>query len=335
VNTISEERARDLLRYQLVGPVECDQLALDCALLRSCLWALSGGTTPVHVLRLLNLATSLEASNAEVRPKIKETLEELAEAGDLVELANGRWLPAPTREVPLETGDDARLLVGGVPTSLLPPEIRSKLENNGVFRRMRGDFITRELGLTSEKRKSWMGEAPEHLEAWTKAAFQGHYEAAREEGRYFFFYAPELFPASTPQALRWTDRQDRLSGAYLCRHDLPFGLRRHYAGQIVGGKLARIRLMQVSDLRRLLYGLDLLSGKPVGVEEATRGAEYSVVLKSELPKAERRLFGALGRVIFSEENYYPRTWHFPVRYALEVRGRLSALGIRVFSRTGT
>jgi hypothetical protein len=179
-----------------------------------------------------------------------------------------------------------------------------------------------------------MGEAPEDLAAWTKAAFHGPFEAARDESRYFYFYAPELFHAQTPQALRWTELPDKLSGAYLCRHELPFGLRRHYAGQIEKGKLMRIKLMQVSDLRRLQYGLDLLAGKPVGVEEVSRGGESAVILKSELPKPEQRLFGALGRLTFADENYYPRTWHFPACYAPEVRSRLSALGIRVFSRTG-
>lgn len=334
MNTISEEKARCVLRHQLVGPVECDQVALDCALLRSCLWALSGGTTPVHVLRLLNLATSLEYAEMDVRPRIRETLEELADAGDVVELANGRWLPAPTREVRLETSDDVRLVIGGVPTSLLPSDISSKLENNGVYRRTRGDFVAKQLSLPGESRESWMGESPDDLRGWTKASFEGRFEACREEGRYFFFYAPELYHASTPQALRWTERPDKLSGRYLCRHDLPFGLRRYYAGEIIAGKLTRILALRVSDLRRVMYGLDLLAGKAVTVEETRRGDGIGIVLKSELPKPERRLFAALGMLTFRDENYYPRTWHFPGRYAAEVRSRLDALGIQVSAKAG-
>src|ERR1035441_2110806 len=88
---VSEKEARAVVRQQLIGPGECDQVAADCALLRSCVWALTGGNRPVHVLRLLNFATSLDSSDEAIRPRIKESLEELADAGDLVELANGRW----------------------------------------------------------------------------------------------------------------------------------------------------------------------------------------------------------------------------------------------------
>ena len=213
------------MKHQLIGPGACDQVAADCALLRSCVWALTSGNRPVHVLRLLNLATSLDSSDGEIRARIKESLEELADSGDLVELANGRWLPAPTRQVRLDTVDDTRLLVGGLPTSLLPSELKAKLEHSGVFRRTKGDFLAKELGLPSEDRASWMGEAPADLRTWTREALEGKYEAYRDGGRQFYVYAPEVFPSTTPQARRWVERLDKLSGKYLCWQDLPLGWR--------------------------------------------------------------------------------------------------------------
>src|SRR6185437_1637859 len=56
VRSSSAEEAGNLIREQLVGTAKCDQVATDCALLRSCVWALTGGERPVHVLKLLNLA---------------------------------------------------------------------------------------------------------------------------------------------------------------------------------------------------------------------------------------------------------------------------------------
>lgn len=329
---VSEKEARAVVRQQLIGPGECDQVAADCALLRSCVWALTGGNRPVHVLRLLNFATSFDSSDEAMRPRIKESLEELADAGDLVELANGRWLPAPTRQVRLETVDDTRLLVGGLPTSLLPSELKAKLEHSGVFRRTKGDFLAKELGLPFEDRTSWMGEAPGDLGAWTREAFEGKYEVYRDEGRQFYVYAPEVFQSTTPQARRWVERLDKLSGRYLCRQDLPFGLRRYEAAEIVGGKLTRVMNLRCGDFRRLMYGLDVLAGKAVGVEEDIRHEQFSIILRSELPKPERRFFAALGSLTVAEDSYYPRTWQFPSRYAAEIRSRLVALGIRSFAR---
>lgn len=328
--TVSEREARTVLRQQLIGPRDCDQVAADCALLRSIVWALSGGQTPVHVLRLLNFATSLDPSNEEIRPRIKESLEELSDAGDLVELANGRWLPAPTREVRLGTTDDTRLLVGGLPTSLLPAELSSKLEHGGVFRRMKGEHLSMALGLPAEDLGSWMGESPSDLRSWTQQIFDGRYEAYRDERLHI--YAPELSPASRPQAMRWVERSDKLNGRYLCRQDLPFGLKRYLGAEIVSGKVTRIKTLHCGDFRRLLYGLDVLAGKPVVVEENDRDGEVILVLKSELPKAERRLLAALGTLTVADDNFYPRTWRFPSEYAPDVRSRLAVLGIQISTR---
>lgn len=332
---ISREDARAALTMQLVGAGEYDQVALDSALIRSCVWALTGGKRPVHILRLLNFATSLDPFGNDIRPRIKESLQELADAGDLAELANGRWLPAPTREVRLDTVGDTRLLVGGLPTSLLPSELKARLEHSGVFRRTKGEYIAKELSLPSEDRTSWMGEAPTDLEAWTRDAFEGRYEAYRDEGSQFHIYAPELSPPATPQARRWVDRPDKLAGRYLSRLDLPFGLRRHYAAEIVGGKVIRFMNLANLDGRRLMYGLDARAGKGVSVEENSRHEEVSFILRSELPRPERRYFAALGKLTVTEDSYYPRTWAFRSEYAADVRVRLAALGIRLSARART
>jgi len=129
-------------------------------------------------------------------------------------------------------------------------------------------------------------------------------------------------------------RFDKLSGRYLCRQELPFGLKRYFGADIVGGKLTRINTLRCEDFRRLLYGLDLLAQKAVAVEEHDRDGETAIVLRSELPRPERRFLAALGKLTVAEDSYYPRTWRFRSEYAPEVRSRLSALGIQISARVG-
>lgn len=238
LRAITEAEARGILARELTGAETRDQIAEDCALLRSCAWALTDGIRPVHVLRLLNLASTLHFSGETARAQLKEALEELSECGDLAELSSGQWLPAPTREVPLRTTDDMRLLVGGFPTSLLSAEHAAQIEHTGAYRRLRGDTLSKGLELSSQKLDTWMGHAPDDLREWTQSVFPGNYERHRPSGRTIELYAPELLPVSTPQMFRWVDRTDKLSGIYLSREELPFGGKRHYAVKIAKGQIS-------------------------------------------------------------------------------------------------
>lgn len=330
---ITEAEAHAILTRQLTASETCDQVAEDCALLRSCAWALTDGVRPVHVLRLLNLASTLHFSGDVSRARLKEALGELSECGDLAELSGGQWVPAPAREVLLGTADDMRLLVGGLPTSLLSVEQASQIEHTGPYRKLKGDALSRELDLVPQSLDAWTGHVPDDLREWTRSALRGNYERYRPTGRSIDVYAPELSPASTPQAFRWVERTDKLDGAHLSREELPFGGRRYLAAQIAKGEISGIRTMPPTDFRRLMYGLDLLAAKPVTVEEIPGSLETSFILKSELPQPEQRLFGALGRLVVSEGKYYPRNWTFHHDHAVELKKRLAQLGVSTFVRT--
>ncbi len=342
----SQEEAGKLLREQLVGGGSCDRLATDCALLRSCVWALTGGGRPVHILKLLNLAVDVspdsvlaadDFGSAQIRSRLRMTLDELAEAGDLVSLANGRWLPAPTRQVRLGSADDARLLVGGLPTSLLPLELGAEVHHNGAFRRTTGERLARELALPFESSDSWVGPFPADLKAWTQSVFEGDYEAFNEanDAQQFSVYAPQNARPGALQAKRWVDRPDKLSGRFLGRRDLPFGIRQHRAVEVVNGAIARVMIPRLGtgDVRRVMYGLDAAVGNPVLVGNETRGDEFAIVLGSEVPRPEKRFFAALGTLSVPPDRYYPRTWRFPRKYAGEIEGRLTALGVRLVERS--
>ena len=95
LRAITEIEAHAILARELTGSEACDQVAEDCALLRSCAWALTDGFHPVHILRLLNLASALHFAGDASRGTLKEALQVLSECGDLAELSSGQWLPAP------------------------------------------------------------------------------------------------------------------------------------------------------------------------------------------------------------------------------------------------
>ena len=85
--------------------------------------------------------------------------------------------------------------------------------------------------------------------------------------------------------------------------------------KFVKGQITGIRVIPPTDFRRLMYGLDQLAERPVTVEEISARSETTVVLRSELPQAEQRLFAALGRLVVPEDKYYPRNWTFHQGYA--------------------
>ncbi len=345
MRVISAEKAGALLREQLLGTADhSDQLAIDCALLRSCLWSLSGGQRPVHSLRLLNLAVecspaglNTESENgSDVRLRLRNALSELEGAGDVVSLANGRWLPAPTRDVKLGTADDTRLLVGGLPTSVLPAELSAKVRHHGAFRRTTGGVVARELGLPKESRDSWIGAGPADIRAWTESIFEGDYEAftdGNDSGR-FSVYAPESARPGTPQYRRWVDRPEKLSGRFLGRRDVAFGMRQYRAVEVDRGRISQLMRLRLGagDLRRLMYGLDALAKNPVTVDYDIAGEEISVVLRSEIPGPEQRLFAALGQLSFPDEKYYPRNWRFPRHYGAEIHARLTSLCVQLVKK---
>ena len=74
LQAITEIEAHAILARELTGSEACDQIAEDCALLRSCAWALTDGVRPVHILRLLNLASTLHFAGDAVQSETERSL---------------------------------------------------------------------------------------------------------------------------------------------------------------------------------------------------------------------------------------------------------------------
>jgi hypothetical protein len=335
LNLIERSRAETLISAHLEGGSIGNDISADCALLRSCVWSLSGTNEPVHILRVLNLALSMWDSDQDVlerREHLHEALEELSNAGDLVSLPEGRWLPAPTREVLLESSSNERLLVGGLPTGVLPAELKKSIANHGPYRRVRGSMLGDALQLPKESVESWAGSVPEELESWAVKILSVKLVpyVEQREGTRIRVYAPELARDRSPQAKRWFDQPAGISGRYLAIRERVFGLREYRIVELQNGAVVGSNAsLSPGDGRRLMYALDGRAGKPIEVQTRTKNGSISVLLRSELPRSEQRLFGALGVLEVPKESYYPRTWWFAERYRGIVLSKLQALRVKI------
>lgn len=302
-------------------------------LVRAMTWALTGATRAAHVLRIVSRclppAMAVFQGGDSVREDLRAALEALADAGDLVELARGHWLPAPSRLVSLGAGR-GHLLVGGVPTRALGKLGDGALEFNGPFRRVRDAAALTQLGLPSEPLSEWARLPAQPLVDWAAEFARtplAAYEGPTEEGA-FQLYTPELSAPGAPQFKRWRERAAGLpDGRRLARRQRVFGAREHRLVDVARGEVVRSgSVLAAGEARRLMYALDGQAKNPVVAELHEAAGALEVTLRSELPGPEQRLFAALGALYVPEERPYERRWRFRGDSML-VRERLTALGI--------
>lgn len=316
IESIPVSRASKLLAAHLNGAQSTSDVGANFGLLRSCVWTLSGTSIPAHTLRVLNLAVSVIGfvrDDPELREQLRRSLEELADIGDLICLPGGLWLPGPVREVPLDSTIDERLLIGGLPTSALPASLRRKIVNHGPYRRVKGAALSNALRLPKQSLSSWTGRPDEELDVWS-ARMLGvdllPYEPPRDGSR-LSFYTPELAAPRATQFNRWYPRAGELSGRYLARRDRLFGVREYRIVELKRGTVVGINdSLAPGDARRLMYGLDARVERATEIPVTVNSETVIVILRSELPQAELRLFGAIGSLEEAEGTYYPRSWRF-------------------------
>ncbi|MCI0392415.1 MAG: hypothetical protein MOB07_27100 [Acidobacteria bacterium] len=346
IELIDQKRASEIVRSFLLGnSASQDQLAVDCAALRHTLWDLSrGGKTPVHIRRLLNTTVQLQLDSLDTpeiaeqkrRERIRDALDELSEVYDLVSLPNGYWIPAPAREVPIASQDDVRLLIGGIPTTLIPAHLSVGIDHQGPFRRIKGSGVGKTLKLPVEPLEYWIGMPPEDdIRVWSrevleKAALANYSEPP--EGSRFQIYLPQKSRAGSPQALRWQDIKPQLpAGRYLARRNMAFGAWKYRIIQVERGHIISSGDPETGfgDIRRLMYGLDSLADNPVKVQLKQGTKEICALIRSELPRAERRRFASIGNLVIPTDEYYPRKWNFDLAYKNIVKECLHKLGVRI------
>ncbi len=336
---IDQAEARRLLGAALLGNGG-DEVALDCAVLRGAVWSLSsGGLAPAHTTRILNAAVEADAEahtfrEPARREHLRELLDELDDVLDLVQLQGGWWLPGPVRVVPL-AGTEEALLVGGLPTHLLPTKLAATVSHEGAQRRVRGGTLQEALALPAQPLEAWLGVPDEgDLAKWTRDVLATTpllaYEAP-QEGEGFLVYAPATVGERASQYARWVPPQRVLSGRFLAMRPAHFGGREYRVAELSAGRLLKLGVPATGtgDVRRLMYGLDLAARRPVMVGRRASPSQTTLVVRNELPRMERRLFAATGRLSLPPDgSYYPRVWTFSPAHAPRAVAALERLGVR-------
>ena len=260
----------------------------------------------------------------------REILENLAEQGDLLELSGGRWLPAPLRFVPITPKH--HLIVGGMPTRLLPPVLLRALSFHGSFRYVEGSVDP------SPQQDANFPMQWQSLENWL-----GPSQALEEMARYFD--EQELLPVSHQmvsdtaleayeasingsQYSRWQSLNRIKDGRYLLRSSTFWGINYYTVGSISSHRLTQQSTeLRQTDIRRLCYALDQRAGIPTKARWNQRRS--LLILHSELPGRERRFLSSLGTLIENTNgNYYPRQW-FIAQDVTPVFSMLNNLSIQV------
>lgn len=332
--------------------------------LRAGLWSLSNeGTNPVYISRLLSIVHRLvepiltsntpladehlkyfASSNSTTNPLfqkqntisklLRSTLDELELLGDTVSLPHGYWLPAPLHFVTLPA-IRRWILVGGPPSMCFPNPLHLAVEYSGPTRFLIHDPVEFGFRDVVQSEEEWYHLPQGSIDVWARhILLNAKLQSIEALGTSCEFYAPNARGASDNlQYFRWIDdARSLVDGRYLIRFKLK-GFTSHYAiAEIQQSKITATGSIELGegDIRRLLYGIDAFVGHPVKVQITKKGDSWLFPLNSELPKAEHRLFTALGYLhLPSDGRYYPRTWEIPAEYAIQAVQALQRLYIRL------
>ena len=313
-----------------------DSVYSEC--LRNIVWAYTAGANPVHTSRILNRAVdlilqlpALQGNENNVRESLKTVMGHLATIGDLVDLAGGLWLPGSMRIIDFGPSHQG-MLVGGIPTRSIPVTASASLNHRTFFRFISGvpkDFSIA-LDLPIETGDSWAELPQMSLADWGKSILDIEltaYTAPTSDGDRMQVYCPSKAPRGSTQAKRWFENAGSLpSGRYLARRVRVYGVHEYRIIDIKDGKIIQSAGgLQPGEARRLMYTFDEAAANPVRAKWTVCDKTASLVLWSEIPRAEQRLFFAFGKLAEGTE-YYPRRWQFEAAHEL-VRARLNWLGI--------
>lgn len=296
--------------------------------------------TPLHTA-MQQQVTSRQGADSEQyeqQPEEEElnrqTLDALAEQGDLLALPQGRWLPAPLRLVPITS--ELYLLVGAIPSSLLPSPVFQSLHLHGSFRRVERRVIQAVSTFDEHEcwqfqtQQSWLGTPPpkqaELLERFRDTELCPVDQQSSTEKL-------EAYMASInkPQGLRWRPSiHIPKDGRYLLKNQTPWGTIIYSIGEIQSHQITKQSQMQESlDIRRLCYALD--SDAQVPTRARWNREQGILALKSELPAHERKYLATLGHLQKNNEFYYPRIWEIAAQHETEIKDLLSHLGVDIES----
>ncbi len=265
---------------------------------------------------------------------IRRVLEQLKQVGDVAELGNGYWLPAPLRLVRLPNGKI--LLIGGVDTKSLQTRFGKMVQPTGFVRRVQSNntaHLVRE-GINWQSFKNWLGETETDICSWTRNLLDDARKRLKPSGSDltdFEVYMPRLCKTNL-QYYRWISAQ-KLAFApkdiVLCRFKHTFVT--YYLGRLTGEKPVRLhresRLEQAIEIRKLLYGLDALYQCSTNAKfELLDEKQGKLIFRSWLPTTQRRLLLALGHEVHSR---LPLVYEFSIDFKGEIFKHVQKLCVSI------
>lgn len=263
----------------------------------------------------------------------RQALDMLAEQGDLLALPRGHWLPAPLRLVPATP--ELYLLVGGVPSSLLPEPVLSALCLHGSFRQVRTVIILANPSLNRED-NHWEFQTLEHWLGTSHADFQELLSHFRNIEMEIVVYqnslqSIEAYNASInqPQWSRWQSLE-RISndGRYLLRERTLWGKTSYSIGEVQSQQIKKqSHVLESLDIRRLCYALDADANVPTKATWKKVKEQGLLYLSTELPARERKRLATLGLLQQQGKKYYPRIWQIALQHESTIKELLAQLGI--------
>lgn len=320
------------------------QESVEYEILRNLIWGLSTIRGSVHILKILNTSSTvsqkmgladLGSEAGQCRARLKIEVGEMEEMGDLVDLGEGQWKPGPVRLIEIDKATDACFFTGGFPTSLLPSEMQPDISYRGALRignkKILGEFFKSKLW----NLETWAGIPEDNIEAWLENISNLEHRVESEEKNIdsIKIYRPENSRISSYQTSRWTDLRQSLTGKYLIEKVRPFGIHEFKIAEFISGEIVAYgNNLRFGDARRAMYAFDTKTKNPVMVNLDCGAEEFIVLLNSEIPGPERRLFTALGRLVNQGANYYPRMWKFTNEYKPKILTVIERLGVNILER---
>ena len=114
----------------------------------------------------------------------------------------------------------------------------------------------------------------------------------------------------------------------LARRTRIYGAREYRLVEGRAGRITSVCDLHGIDVRRLMYALDLAAGNPVRARFRRVSAGTEWLFTSELPRAEQRIFAALGSLTIPGDRPFERRWTFVHNEELAL-DRLRSLGIQL------
>ncbi|MGE4264031.1 MAG: hypothetical protein AB7E46_06110 [Desulfovibrio sp.] len=331
----SPQKAVGSARRTLLLGDACSVSETRFELLRATVWGLTTRGTLAHVTKILNatipswrlLSKRYEANVEELRAELRDSLTLLQDAGDLIEVGGGQWVPATTRLVRLSDYKD-HMIVGGAPTYVLPVTATA-VHHHGPYRHVIPDSKL-QTTLPVEDVTDWARLPDIPLSEWAQILLSSlatsPYTPTSTES--FEFYQPATTCAGTPQFKRWSEDIGKTTGLLLARRTRLYGAKEFRLVDVSSGHIVRACELPISDVRRLMYFLDLEAGNSVHARTRTTGEVVEFLLSSEIPRPEQRIFAALGTLDIPVERFYERKWTFN-RGQKRALGLLRSLGIQL------